>query len=52
MSSIAGEATADVTAGLATVPRFEDGCISLQELIHQMAESLANEIMSAETNQC
>ena len=27
------------------MPRFEDGCINLQELIRQLAESVVNEIM-------
>ena len=33
------------------LPRFEDGFINMQELIRQLAESLVNEIMSAEADQ-
>lgn len=33
------------------MPRFEDGCINLQELIRQLAESVVNEIMDAEADQ-
>ena len=51
MDSIADVATADVAAGMATMPRFEDGCINLQELLRQLAESVVNEIMSAEADQ-
>ena len=47
MSSIA-----DVTiAGQATMPRFADGFINLQEVLRQLAESIVNEIMSAEADQ-
>ena len=47
MSSIA-----DVTiAEQATMPRFEDGFINLQEVLRQLAESIVNEIMSAEADQ-
>lgn len=33
------------------MPRFEDGSVNLQELIRQMAETLINEVMSAEADQ-
>ncbi len=47
MSSIA-----DVTIAAATeMPRFEDGCINIQEVLRQLAESVVNEIMSAEADQ-
>ena len=47
MSSIA-----DVTiAEQATMPRFVDGFINLQEVLRQLAESIVNEIMSAEADQ-
>lgn len=46
MSSIADEAMA-----AARMPRFEDGSINLQELLRQLAESVVNEIMSAEADQ-
>ena len=51
MNSIADGATADIAVELATMPRFEDGCINLQELLRQLAESVVNEIMSAEADQ-
>ena len=50
-NSIADARTADVAAGMATMPRFEDGCTSLQELPGQLAESVVNERMSAEADQ-
>ena len=50
-NSIADERTADVAVEMATMPRFEDGCINLQELLRQLAESVVNEIMSAEADQ-
>ena len=47
MSSIA-----DVTiAEQATMPRFADGFMNLQEVLRRLAESVANEIMSAEADQ-
>ncbi len=51
MRSIADGATADIAAGLATMPRFEDGCTNLQELLRRLAESVANEITGAEADQ-
>lgn len=42
------EATAPEAAA---IPRFEDGAINMQELIRQLAESVANEVMSAEADQ-
>jgi len=49
MNSIAeGVALADATMA---IPRFEDGFINMQELIRSLAESLVNEIMSAEADQ-
>ena len=50
-NSIADARTADVAVEMATMPRFEDGCINLQELLRQLAESVVNEIMSAEADQ-
>lgn len=47
MSSIA-----DVTIAAATeMSRFEDGCINIREVLRQLAESVVNEIMSAEADQ-
>lgn len=40
---------AQVTPGF--LPRFQDGTINLQELLRQLAESIANEIMDAEADQ-
>jgi len=46
------DSIADVTvAQAATMPRFEDGSINLQEVLRQLAESVVNEIMSAEADQ-
>lgn len=44
---------ADVTAPEAAlaIPRFEDGFINLQEVLGQLAESVVNEVMSAEADQ-
>jgi transposase-like protein len=50
-NSIADARTADVAVEMATMPRFEDGCINLQELPGQLAESVVNEIMGAEADQ-
>ena len=33
------------------MPRFEDGFVNMQELLRQLAESVVNEIMSAEADQ-
>jgi transposase-like protein len=49
--NIADVGTADVAVEMATMPRFEDGCIDLQKLLRQLAEPVANEIMSAEAGQ-
>lgn len=46
-NSIADVETADVAVGMATTPRFEDGCINLQELLRQLAESVVSEMMGA-----
>lgn len=50
MESVAEE---PLTVALASteMPRFEDGTINMQELLRQLAESIANEIMSAEADQ-
>ncbi len=50
MESVAEE---PLTVALASteMPRFEDGVTSMQELLRQLAESIANEIMSAEADQ-
>ena len=46
------DSIADVTIAAATaMPRFEDGFINLQEVLRQLAESVVNEIMSAEADQ-
>ena len=46
------ESIADVTIAAATeMPRFGDGFINLQEVLRQLAESVVNEIMSAEADQ-
>ena len=50
-NSIADGRATDVAVEMATMPRFEDGCINLQELLRQLAESVINEIMSAEADQ-
>ncbi len=41
--------TAQVTPGL--LPRFQDGSINMQELTRQPAESIANEVTSAEADE-
>ena len=42
---------ADVTiAERATMPRFADGFMNLQEVLRQLAESVVNEMMSAEAD--
>ena len=33
------------------IPRFEDGFVNMQELLRQLAESVVNEVMSAEADQ-
>lgn len=33
------------------IPRFEDGFVNMQELLRQLAESVVNEIASAEAGQ-
>jgi transposase-like protein len=50
MESVAEE---PLTVALASteMPRFADGTTSMQELLRQLAESIANEIMSAEAVQ-
>ena len=46
------ESIADVALEAAmTIPRFEDGFVNMQELLRQLAESIVNEIMSAEADQ-
>lgn len=50
MESIAeAPSAAQVTPGLP--PRFQDGAVSLQELLRQLAESIVSEIMDAEADQ-
>lgn len=46
MESIAGGIPAQ-----AAMPRFEDGCINLQELIRRIAEDVACGVMAAEAEQ-
>ena len=50
-NSIADGKATEVAVDTAAMPRFEDGCINLQELLRQLAESVVNEIMSAEADQ-
>lgn len=47
------ESIADVKAPAEAlaIPRFEDGFVNMQELIRSLAESVVNEIMSAEADQ-
>ncbi|MCC6103029.1 MAG: IS256 family transposase [Olegusella sp.] len=49
MESIAEMAPAAAAAG--AMPRFADGTINMQELLRQLAESVVNEIMSAEADE-
>lgn len=42
------EAAVSAATGM---PRFEDGSINLREVLRQLAESVANEVMSAEADQ-
>lgn len=42
------EAAVSAATGM---PRFEDGSINLQEVLRQLAESVVNEVMSAEADQ-
>ncbi len=53
MNSIPESAATAGTAVDATLalPRFEDGFINMQELLRQLAESVVNEVMSAEADQ-
>ena len=48
MNSIADVAAPEVALA---IPRFEDGFVNMQELLRQLAESVVNEIMSAEADQ-
>ena len=47
------ESIAEMTAPEAAmaIPRFEDGFVNMQELLRQLAESVVNEVMSAEADQ-
>jgi len=53
MTAMQSLAEAPVTATLdgAAMPRSRDGTINMQELLRQLAESIANEIMDAEADQ-
>ena len=53
MTAMQSLAEAPVTATLdgAAMPRFQDGTINMQELLRQLAESIANEAMDAEADQ-
>ena len=52
MDSIAEKgAMADAAAAALAIPRFDDGFINMQELLRSLAESVVNEIMSAEADQ-
>ena len=48
MNSIADVAAPEVALA---IPRFEDGFVNMQALLRQLAESVVNEIMSAEADQ-
>jgi transposase-like protein len=50
MQSLSDAPLAATLAG-ATMPRFQDGTINMQELLRQLAESVVNEIMDAEADQ-
>lgn len=43
------ESIAEGIPAQAVMPRFEDGCTNLQELIRRIAEDVANGAMAAET---
>ena len=47
------DSIADVRAPEAAlaIPRFEDGFVNMQKLLRQLADSVVNEIMSAEADQ-
>lgn len=45
------ESIAEMAAIAGTMPRFADGTINMQELLRQLAETLINEIMSAEADE-
>jgi putative transposase len=45
------DAPLTATPAGATMPRFQDGTINMQELLRQLAESVVNEIMGAEADQ-
>ena len=45
------ESIAEGIAAQAAAPRFEDGCINLQETIRLIAEQVVNGIMDAEADQ-
>ena len=47
MSSMADEKAPEAAPA---IPRFEDGFVNMQELLRQLAESVVNEIMSAEAD--
>lgn len=53
MTAMQSLSDAPLTATLdgATMPRFQDGTTDMQELLRQLAESVANEIMDAEADQ-
>ena len=53
MTAMQSLSDAPLTATLdgATMPRFQDGTINMQELLRQLAESVVNEIMDAEADQ-
>lgn len=53
MTAMQSLSDAPLTATLdgATIPRFQDGTINMQELLRQLAESVASEIMDAEADQ-
>ena len=45
-NSIADERTADVAVAMAAMPRFEDGCINLQELLRQHLDQFPEDVHS------
>ena len=40
----------EISLALPEMPRFDDGMVDMKELIRTMAESLVNEIMSAQAD--
>lgn len=51
MTAMDSIADAKAPAEALAIPRFEDGFVNMQELLRSLAESVVNEIMSAEADQ-